>query len=55
MPLWLFLSPMRRAIQVTGRRRAVPLLPKQAHASPFRLSHSDEATFVGLAQSACHM
>ena len=33
------LSPMRRAIQVTGHRRAVPLLPEQAHASPFRLSH----------------
>jgi hypothetical protein len=26
------LSPMRRAIQVTGHRRAVPLLPEQARA-----------------------
>src|ERR1700730_1287905 len=28
------LSPMRRDVQVTGHRRAAPLLPEQAHASP---------------------
>jgi len=32
-------SPIRRDVPVTGHRRAVPLLPEQAHASPFRLSH----------------
>ena len=42
------LSPMRRAIQVTGHRRAVPLLPGQAHASPFRLSHPPLAPSAGL-------
>jgi predicted ATPase len=42
------LSPMRRAIQVTRHRRAVPLLPEQAHASPFRLSHSPLAPSAGL-------
>lgn len=39
---------MRRAIQVTGHRRAVPLLPEQAHASPFRLSHPALVSPAGL-------
>ena len=35
-------------VQVTGHHRAVPLLPEQAHASPFRLSHSPLAPSAGL-------
>jgi hypothetical protein len=46
--LWLFCRRCAGIFKDTGHRRAVPLLPEQAHASPFRLSHLPLAPSAGL-------